>query len=57
MPRKLTKVSWFLHDNATAHRVPATQKKLAYLGFQCLDNPPYSLDLSPLRYHLFSGLK
>jgi hypothetical protein len=28
-----------LHDNAT-------QKKLAYLGFQCLDHPPYSPDLA-----------
>jgi hypothetical protein len=33
------------------------QKKLAYLGFQCLDHPPYSLDLAPSDYHLFPGLK
>jgi len=25
----------FLHDNAPAHRALTTQKKLAYLGFQC----------------------
>ena len=35
----------------------ATQKKLAYLGFQCLDHPPYSPDLAPSDYHLFPGLK
>ena len=35
----------------------ATQKKLAYLGFQCLDHPPYSLDLAQSDYHLFTGLK
>jgi hypothetical protein len=35
----------------------ATQKRLACLGFQCLDHPPYSLDLAPLDYHLFPGLK
>jgi len=29
----------------------------AYLGFQCLDHLPYSLDLSVLDYHLFPGLK
>ena len=29
-----------LHDNAPSHRALATQKKLAYLGFQCLDHPP-----------------
>jgi hypothetical protein len=43
--------------NETAHRALATQKKLAYLGFECLDHPPYSLDLVPSDYHLFPGLK
>jgi len=38
--RKVTKVVLFLHDNALAHRALAAQKKLAYLGFQCLDYPP-----------------
>jgi len=47
----------FLHDNVTAHRTLATQKKLAYLGFQCLDHPPYSPDLAPSDYHLFPGFK
>jgi len=54
---KVTKGVLFLHNNAPAHRALATQKKLAYLGFQCLDNPPYSPDLAPLDYHLFPGLK
>ena len=54
---KITKGVFFLHDKAPAHRALATQKKLAYLGFQCLDHPPYSLDLAPLDYHLFPGLK
>jgi histone-lysine N-methyltransferase SETMAR len=44
----------FLHDNAAAHRTLATQKKLAYLGFQCLDHTPYSPDLAPSDYHLFT---
>jgi len=47
----------FLHYNAPAHRALATQKKLAYLSFQCLDHPPYSLDLAPSDYHLFPELK
>jgi len=51
------KVVLFLHDNAPAYRALATQKKLAYLGFQCLDHPPYSPDLAPSDYHLFPGLK
>jgi len=54
---KVTKLVLFLHDNAPAHRALATQKKLAYLGFQCLDHPPCSPDLAPLDYHLFPGLK
>ena len=54
---KVTKRVSFLHYNAPAHRALATQKKLAYLGFQCLDHPPYSPDLSPSYYHLFPGLK
>jgi histone-lysine N-methyltransferase SETMAR len=35
----------------------ATHKKLAYLGFQCLDHPPYSPDLAKSNYNLFPGLK
>ena len=46
-----------MHDNAATQRALATQKKLAYLGFQCLDHSPYSPDLAPSDYHLFSGLK
>jgi len=54
---KVTKVVLFLHDNATADRALATQKKLDYLGFYCLDHPPYSPDLAPSDYHLFPGVK
>jgi len=53
---KVTKVVLFFH-NAPAHQALATQKKLAYLGFQCLDHPPFSPDLAPSDYHLFPGLK
>jgi hypothetical protein len=55
--RKVTKGVLFLHYNAPAHRALATQKKLAYLGFQFIDHPPYSPDLAPSDYHLFPGLK
>ena len=54
---KVTKWGLFLHDNALAHGALATQKKLAYLGFQCLDHLPYSPFLAPSDYHLFPGLK
>jgi len=52
---KFIKGVLFLHDNAPAHRALATQRKLAYLGFQCFDHPPYSPDLAPSDYHLFLG--
>jgi len=53
---KFTNGVLFLH-NAPAHRALATKMKLAYLGFQCLDHPPYSPDLAPSVYHLFPGLE
>jgi len=43
----VTKGFLFLHDYAPAHRALAIQKKLAYLGFQCLDHPSYSPYLAP----------
>ena len=46
-----------MHNNAPALRALATQKKLVYLGFHCLDHPPYSTDLAPSDYHLFPELK
>jgi len=57
MPREVHNWFLFLHDSVPAHRALTTQKKLAYLGFQCLDYPPYSPDLAPSDYHLFPGLK
>ena len=54
---KVTKGVLFSHDNAPVYWALATQKKLAYLGFQCLDHPPYSPDLAPSDYHLFPRLK
>jgi len=54
---KFTKGVLFLHDHVPAQRAHATQKKLAYLVFQCLDQPPYSPDLAPSDYQLFPELK
>jgi len=53
---QVTKGVLFLHDNAPAHRALATQKKLAYLGFN-FHHLPYSPYLAPSDYHLFTGLK
>jgi histone-lysine N-methyltransferase SETMAR len=46
-----------LHGKGPAHRALETQKKLAYMGFQCLHHPPYSLELAPSDYPLFPGMK
>jgi len=54
---KVTNGVLFLHDNAPAHRALPTQKKLPYLGFQCLHHPPNSPDLAPSDFHLFPGLR
>jgi len=54
---KVNKFFWFLYDNAPTNRAFATKKKLTYLGFHCLDHPPYSPDLATSDYHLFPGLK
>jgi len=39
------------------HRSLATQKKLTFLSFRCLDHAHYSPDLAPSDYHLFPELK
>ena len=54
---KFAKGVLFFHNNTPAHQALATQKKLAYLAFQCLDHPPYSPDLAPSDYHVFPRLK
>jgi len=54
---KITKDFLFWHESAPAHRALATHKKLAYLGFQYLSQPPYFLYLDPSDYHLLPLLK
>ena len=56
-PREFHQGDLVLALNVPGHRTLATQKKLVYLGFQCLDYPPYSPDLAPSAYHLFPGLR
>jgi len=46
------RIGSIIHEDLDLRR-----KKLVYLGFQCLDHPPYSPDVASSDYHLFSGLK
>lgn len=48
---------YFLQDNARPHTSAETKKKLSDLGLRVLDHPPYSPDLSPSDYYLFSPMK
>jgi hypothetical protein len=54
---EITKWFLFLHEYAPSDRALATQKKLAYMGFHCLNHPPYPPDLALSDDHLFPGLK
>jgi len=46
-----------LHDNARPHTAALTRKKLDQLGWETLEHPPYSPDLSPCDFHVFGPLK
>lgn len=47
----------FLQDNAPAHKSQFAMSKLRDLGFELVELPPYSPDLAPSDYYLFSKLK
>jgi len=53
---KVTKWVLSLYENPPTHRALATQKSLAYLGFQNLNHQPYSWDLAQSENHLLPGL-
>ena len=45
-----------LHEKARPRTSPLTVMTLNELGFEILQHPPYSLDLSPTDFHLFKHL-
>jgi histone-lysine N-methyltransferase SETMAR len=48
---------YLLQDNARPHTAQATKAKLSELHLNVIPHPPYSPDLSPSDYYLFSPLK
>jgi histone-lysine N-methyltransferase SETMAR len=47
----------FHQDNAPTHKSVATMGKLRDLHYELLEHPPYSPDLAPYDFCLFSKLK
>lgn len=46
----------FLHDNAPAHTSLVVRNYLKNIKWEALPHPPYSPDLAPSDYHLFSSM-
>ena len=46
-----------LHVNARPHAANMVRDKLQRFGWETLQHPPYSLDLSPCDFHFFGDLK
>lgn len=44
------------HDNAPAHSARLSKETISSLGWELLPHPPYSPDLAPSDYHLFSSM-
>ncbi|XP_046976469.1 histone-lysine N-methyltransferase SETMAR-like [Vanessa cardui] len=54
---KLSRGVLLLHDNAPVHTAGVSKTAIKECGFTELDHPPYSPDLAPSDYYLFSKLK
>ena len=46
-----------LHDNAPVHMAAVAKAAVKECGFKEIEHPPYSPDLAPSDYYLFSKLK
>ncbi|KAI6651357.1 Transposase [Oopsacas minuta] len=46
-----------LHDNARPHKSKEVKEKIASIGLEELEHPPYSPDLAPCDFWLFDGLQ
>jgi transposase len=46
-----------LHENVHPHTAACTQALLDHFSWELFDHPPYSPDLAPCDYHLFTYLK
>jgi transposase len=53
----LTEGVVLLHDDARPHTAARTTALIKRLDWEIFDHPPYSPDLAPSDYHLFSKMK
>jgi histone-lysine N-methyltransferase SETMAR len=53
----LTSSVVLLHDNARPYTAAHTRALLEHFNWELFDHPPYSPDLAPSDYHLFTYLK
>lgn len=53
----LTRGVSLLHDNARPHTARVTHDLLVRFGWDVINHPPYSPDLAPSDFHLFTKLK
>ena len=53
----LTKGVVILHDNARPHTAARTNDLIKLFNWEIFDHPPYSPDLAPSDYHLFTKMK
>jgi len=55
--RMLTKGVVLLHNNAQPHTSAPTNALIKLFNWEIFDHPPYSLDLAPSDYNLFTMIK
>src|SRR5215510_6532798 len=53
----LTKGVISLHDNARPHTTACTNALIKLFNWEIFDHPPYTPDLAPSDYHLFTKMK
>lgn len=54
---KLSSGIVLLHDNARPHTARTSKELLENFGWELFDHPPYSPDLAPSDFHLFTKMK
>jgi len=53
----LTKGVVLLHDDARPHTAARTNASIKLFNWEIFNHPPYSPDLAPSDYHLFTKMK